>query len=277
MTAAQFRVPTTLLENLRVGDTLTLTGPEAYHAVRVLRLAVGEPVRCADGAGRGVAGVVHGLGVCDAADADADADALIVRVTKLLTQPRLGPSLVLVQALAKGGRDELAVEAATELGVDEVLAWQAERSVVRWREERAAKSLAKWQRVVAAAAKQARRLFEPPVYGPAATADVARRLASAVTAGGAAYVLHEEAPRPLAGRELPERGDVVVVVGPEGGITAAELAAFTEAGATPVRLGDHVLRTSTAGPAALAVLSAAGRWRDAPPRESDSTDDTTTP
>lgn len=259
MTAAQFRVEPGVLDGLGVGDLVTLTGPEAHHAVRVRRLTAGEPVRCADGTGRGVTGLVEVAG-------GPGGDTLTVRVTALLAQGRAGPSFVLVQALAKGGRDELAVEAATELGVDEVLAWQAERSIVRWRPDRAEKSLAKWQSLVTAAAKQARRLTEPTVRGPVSTAWVAARLAAAVEAGGAAYLLHEEAAVPLAGRHLPEAGEIVLVVGPEGGLAERELAAFAAAGAVPVRLGESVLRSSTAGPAALAVLSAAGRWRAAPPR-----------
>lgn len=259
MTAAQFRVEPGVLDAVGVGELFTLTGPEARHAVRVRRLAPGAPVRCADGTGRGVAGVVAALEA-------AGIDTLTVQVTAVLSQARVGPSFVLVQALAKGGRDELAVEAATELGVDEVLAWQADRSIVRWRPERAAKSLMKWHHVVTAAAKQARRLSEPMVSGPVSTADVVRRLAAAVSGGGAAYVLHEHADEPLAGRSLPERGDLVVVVGPEGGITDGELASFAAVGAMTVQLGDNVLRSSTAGPAALAVLSAADRWRRAPHR-----------
>lgn len=261
VTAAQFRVDPGTLETLTVGDVLTVTGAEAHHAVRVRRLAAGEPVRCADGTGRGVAGVVEAAGP----------DGLTVRVTRLL-DGSLAPAearFVLVQALAKGGRDELAVEAATELGVDEVLAWQAERSIVRWRAERAGKSLAKWQHLVNAAAKQARRLSEPAVAGPCSTADVVRRLAAAREGGGAAYVLHGQAGQPLAGRAVPDAGDVVLVVGPEGGIAEGELAAFTEAGAIPVRLGDNVLRSSTAGPAALAVLLAATRWGTSRPAPGD--------
>lgn len=262
MTAAQFRVDPGVLDDARVGDLVTVTGSEAHHAVRVRRLAAGEPVRCADGTGRGVAGVVEAAG-------GPRGDTLTIRVIAVLELASPGPSFVLVQALAKGGRDELAVEAATELGVDEVLAWQAERSIVRWRPERAAKSLAKWQHLVTAAAKQARRLTEPTVRGPVSTAEVAARLAAAVQAGGAAYVLHEEAEQPLAGRALPTGGEVVLVVGPEGGIAPGELAAIAAAGAVPVRLGENVLRSSTAGPAALAVLSAAGRWRSGPPGPGD--------
>lgn len=260
MTAAQFRVSALTLAGLRIGDTLTIQGAEAHHAVRVRRLSVGGSIRCSDGTGGGIAGVVETIEPAKTVEG-ASGELLTVRVTGLLTQTQVGPAFVLVQALAKGGRDERAVEAATELGVDEVLAWQAERSIVRWRIDRAAKSLAKWQNLVIAAAKQARRLTEPVVVGPLNTDQVAARLQAAVTAGGAAYILHEDAVHPLAGRALPKQGEVVVVVGPEGGIAQAELETFTAAGAVPVRLGETVLRTSTAAPAALALLFGAGRWR----------------
>jgi 16S rRNA (uracil1498-N3)-methyltransferase len=163
----------------------------------------------------------------------------------------------LVQALAKGDRDERAIEAATDLGVDEVVPWQAARSIVLWRGERAARSVRKWESVVLAATKQSRRTRVPLVSSPANQAAVIRLIEHAALA----LVLHEEAVRPLAGIELPLAGDVLLVVGPEGGIAPEELSAFTAAGAVVVRLGPGVLRSSTAGPAALAVISAAGRWR----------------
>jgi 16S rRNA (uracil1498-N3)-methyltransferase len=164
---------------------------------------------------------------------------------------------VLVQALAKGDRDEQAIEAATELGVDEVVPWQAGRSIVVWRGERAAKAHRKWGSVVLAAAKQSRRATVPVV------APVAHRrgVTELVRQASLALVLHEDASTALATVALPPDGDVLLVVGPEGGIAPDELEAFTGAGARAVRLGDTVLRSSSAGPAALAVLSAAGRWR----------------
>jgi 16S rRNA (uracil1498-N3)-methyltransferase len=164
---------------------------------------------------------------------------------------------VLIQALAKGDRDEQAIEAATELGVDEVVPWQAERSVVIWRGERAVRSLRKWEQIVLAATKQSRRTRIPSVSEPANHQGVIRRIEEATLA----LVLHEEAQLSLAGLELPTSGDVVLIVGPEGGISPVELSAFVGAGAVAVRLGANILRSSSAGPAALAVMSAAGRWR----------------
>jgi 16S rRNA (uracil1498-N3)-methyltransferase len=164
---------------------------------------------------------------------------------------------VLVQALAKADRDDQAIESATELGVDEVVPWQASRSIVVWRGDRAAKALRKWESVVTAAAKQSRRSRVPVVAEPVGQ----RALVERIRGSALALVLHEDATAPLAGHALPDAGDVLVVVGPEGGISPEELTAFEEAGAVSVRLGSTVLRSSSAGPAALAVLSAASRWR----------------
>jgi 16S rRNA (uracil1498-N3)-methyltransferase len=164
------------------------------------------------------------------------------------------PRLVVVQALPKGERAELAVELLTELGADEIVPWAAARSVVQWTGERAAKALTRWRRVAAEAAKQSRRPWVPVVAELANTSEVAARARGAL-------VLHEGAALALTGAVLPVGCDIILVVGPEGGITADELAAFTAAGAVPVRLGEPVLRTSTAGAAALAVLSVRiGRW-----------------
>jgi 16S rRNA (uracil1498-N3)-methyltransferase len=166
---------------------------------------------------------------------------------------RPSPRFTVVQALAKGGRDEQAVETMTEIGVDEVVGWQAERCIARWTDRTAAK----WIDTTRAAAKQARRAWWPTVSGPASTADVARRLGDA----DLALVLHEAAAESLADLAVLPLGDVVVVVGPEGGISDRELTELTAAGSRAVRLGDTVLRASTAGAAALAVLSGATRWR----------------
>ena len=185
-------------------------------------------------------------------------DAFSARLATVEDEPEPDPRLVLVQALAKGGRDEQAVETATELGVDEVVPWQAARGVVVWRgREREEKGRRRWESVCVAATKQSRRSRVPVVAEPVQTAELAARLSTAALA----LVLHETATDSLAGVDLPDHGDVVVVVGPEGGITDTELAALVAAGGRPVRLGPEVLRSSTAGPAALAVLASLARWR----------------
>ena len=162
-----------------------------------------------------------------------------------------------MQAIPKGERAELAVETMTEVGVDVIVPWAAERCVARWPADRAAKSLGRWRSAAREASKQARRPRMPEVTGAASSAGVAARIA------GAAYaiVLEPGADQPLSRLPVPLSGDIVLVVGPEGGISPTEMAAFTGAGAIPARLGESVLRTSTAGAVGAAVLmTATGRW-----------------
>lgn len=245
MTAALYHLPAGALTGCGAGDVVTLTGGEAHHAARVKRMGVGEEILLADGSSWLATGLVQAV-------SDGEVAVTVHEIRD--TRPP-GPRFVLAQALAKGGRDEQAVESATELGVDEVIAWQADRSIVRWKGERGAKSLAKWGSVAAAAAKQSRRASIPVVSGPVDSAALARRAGECTT-----FVLHEDATEPLAGADLPEEGDVLLVVGPEGGIAPVEIDAFVGAGAQVVRLGSGVLRSSSAGPAALAVLNATRRW-----------------
>ncbi|MFC7488159.1 16S rRNA (uracil(1498)-N(3))-methyltransferase [Knoellia sp. CPCC 206453] len=247
MTLALYLVAPGALDTTSPGDVVVLDGPEGRHAATVKRTKVGERLRLSDGVGRVVTGAV----------ASVERDRLTLRAESIedVREPR--PRFVLVQALAKGDRDDQAIEAATELGVDEVVPWQARRSIVQWRGDRGAKAWAKWDAVLVAATKQSRRPRRP-VLAPATTTSA---LADRIATGATAYVLHEDADEPLAALTLPSEGDVLVIVGPEGGIAPEELGTLKDAGASIVRLGDTVLRSSSAGPAALAVLSAAARWR----------------
>ena len=247
MTAPLFFVDPAQLAGAAAGSSLLLDGPEGRHAATVRRLGVGEAVLLSDGSGTRASAVVEVAGH----------DELTLRLLDVEAVSAPDPRFVLVQALAKGDRDEQAIESATELGVDEVVPWQAARSIVVWRGDRAARSHRKWESVVHAATKQSRRALAPGV----APLETTRQLTSRLERAALALVLHEDAGIPLARVELPAAGDVVLVVGPEGGISPEELAAFEGAGAVPVRLGESVLRSSSAGPAALAVLSAADRWR----------------
>ncbi|GAB2748131.1 16S rRNA (uracil(1498)-N(3))-methyltransferase [Nocardioides pakistanensis] len=236
------------LAGLAVGDPVELGGDEARHAVVVRRIRVGEQVALSDGAGTTVVVDVAATGKT----------TLSGTVTEVHRHPAETPRLVVVQAIPKGDRGELAVEMLTEVGVDVVVPWAASRSVAVWRGERAAKSLAKWRSTAREAAKQSRRAWFPEVAAMATTPEVVALLRDAALAA----VLHEGGSEPLAALDVPDHGDVVVVVGPEGGISDEELAAFAEAGARPLRLGSSVLRTSTAGvAAAAALLSRTPRWR----------------
>ncbi|BCY06231.1 ribosomal RNA small subunit methyltransferase E [Actinoplanes sp. L3-i22] len=201
--------------------------------------------------GRG--GVVHGEVVA------VGKGSVDVSVGERAHEPAADPRLVVVQGIAKGDRGELAVQAMTETGVDEIVPWAASRSVAQWRGDRGYKARDKWAATAREAAKQARRSWLPVVAGDpdCSTKQVVARLGAAA----AAFVLHEEATERLSTAALPESGEIVLVVGPEGGISDAEVTAFRDVGAVPVRLGSSVLRTSTAGIAALSVLSTRlGRW-----------------
>ena len=238
--------PLFLLEVLPDSGELVVDGAEGRHAVEVLRLAPGERVRVGDGQGTVAEGDVVSAG----------ADGLRVAVRARLEVPAPSPEFVLVQALPKGDRGPLAVELATELGVDRIVPWTAARCVTRWRDDRIAKGVAKWRSAARAAAKQSRRPRVPEVTDPMTTREVCGMLADV----DLAVVLHEQARRPLSGLQIPREGAISVIVGPEGGLTDGELVAFRAAGAHAVRLGPEVLRTSTAGAAALAALSVRSRW-----------------
>ncbi|MBW4041545.1 MAG: 16S rRNA (uracil(1498)-N(3))-methyltransferase [Acidobacteria bacterium] len=223
------------------GTEAALTGEEARHAAQVARLRVGERVVVGDGRGR----------VADAEAVEVARDRVVLRVLALREEAAPERRLVLVQALAKGGRDEAAIQAATELGVTAVVPWQAARSVTRWSGPKAVAGGARWTSIVREAGKQSMRPWAAEVLPLASTADLA-----ALAATSTVLVLEPTAAVRLLAVDLPAGGEVVLVVGPEGGIAPEELERLTAAGATPVRLGPLVLRTSTAGPAALAALAA---------------------
>ena len=228
------------------GDVVALRGAEGRHAV-VRRVRVGEEVELVDGQGSRLVGMVVG----------ADGAGIDVSVVSVSVEPVVSPRLVVVQALAKGDRSELAVEMLTEVGVDVIVPWAAARSVTVWRGERAERGLRRWRTTAREAAKQSRRSQFVDVRPLATTAEVASLLGSAAPG----VVLHESAEVPLSSVAVTASGDVVLVVGPEGGVDPAELTLFADAGAVVARLGPTVLRTSTAGVVgAAALLSRTPRW-----------------
>ncbi len=251
MTPAMFVLPT--VAGASVGDQVTLDGDEGHHAAVVRRIAVGEHITLGDGAGTVARCRVTTVGE----GGKGGKGTLTAEVQELHTHPVEMPRMVVVQAIPKGDRGELAVEMLTEVGADVIVPWAAGRSIARWKGERAGKSLAKWRAAAREAAKQARRAWFPTVAELAGTDDVVALLAKA----SVPVVLHEAASGPLADVPVPGRGEIVIVVGPEGGITDDELAAFAAVGAEPLRLGSSVLRSSTAGVAAAAALLSRSRWR----------------
>ena len=233
------------LANVAPGGTVELSGDEARHAVTVSRVRAGERIAIGDGRGVLVHGVVTSTGSRD----------LVLEADEVVVEAPPATRITLVQALAKGDRDELAVQAATELGVDAVVPWAAGRSVSRWQGPKAEKGRQRWAAIVREAVKQSIRSWLPPVAAVATSAELPARLD-----GARMLLLEPTATTPLTDIR-PDGRDLALVVGPEGGIAPAELERFVAAGAEPVRLGASVLRTSTAGPAAIAVLNVAlGRW-----------------
>jgi 16S rRNA (uracil1498-N3)-methyltransferase len=243
--------PVFLVEALPAGSHAVLDGDEARHAVTVRRMRAGERLTVSDGAGSAADCVI------EAVRPGRDA-ALDLAIEERWSEPAPRLRVIVAQALAKGDRGELAVELATEAGADAVLPWRAERSVARWEDgARGAKALARWQATARSAAKQARRVRVPPVEEPVDTAG----LATVAKASALALVLEGTAGQQLTRIDLPDEGDLLLIVGPEGGITDAELETLRAAGAVPVRLGPTVLRTSTAAAVALGALGArTDRW-----------------
>ena len=241
-------LPYFLVADLPGPGGFTLAGPEGRHAATVRRLRVGEPLVLTDGRGRAAPATVLAVGraelTVDVGPAESTAPPAL-RVT-------------VAQALPKGERGELAVELATEAGVDRIVPWAAQRCVARWKTvEQRAKGTERWRAAAREAAKQSRRPFVPPVAELASTEQVAALIAGS----DAALLLHDAAAGPLRAAPIPDEGDVVLIVGPEGGLTEEELTVFTAAGGVPVRLGPQVLRTSTAAAVALGALGVlTRRW-----------------
>ena len=229
-------------------DAVVVDGDEGRHAAAVKRLRVGEPVSVTDGAGRLVRGRIREV---------RGRTSVVVEVLERIEVPAATPVITVVQALPKGERAERAVALLTEVGVDVIVPWQAARCVVRWDGERGRRAADRWAATAREAGKQARRARFPEISPAATTADIVALVERAATA----LVLHEEAQEALPST-LPEgTQDIVLVVGPEGGIAPEELDAFLAAGGRPVRLGPSIQRTSTAGASAASVLLAGtGRW-----------------
>lgn len=248
MTAPLFVVDHAVAAPAAVGTLVRLEGGEGRHAVTVARVEVGELVDLTDGRGT----LLH-----TQVESVQGRDTLVARVLDRAELPPPAPRIVVVQAIPKGERGELAVEMLTEVGADVIVPWQAERCIARWSAEKAERGRAKWAAAARAAGKQARRGWFAEVAPVARTSDVV----ALVRGAAGAILLHEEASRPVSQVPVPGHGDLVLVVGPEGGISPTELDALAAAGGVPARLGPTVLRTSTAGTVAAGiVLARSPRW-----------------
>ena len=250
MTASVFLVDPASLA--KAGDTYVLDGAEGRHAVAVSRIAIGERIHVVDGLGTRVIGTVSEY---------RGKDSCIIIVESIERIPDPNPRLVIVQALPKSEHGELAVDLLTQAGADVIVPWAASRCVTQWRGERAEKSRAKWEQAARAATKQSRRSRAPEIRPLATLADVRALVSTAASA----FVLHEEATALLGSCAVPESGDIVLVVGPEGGISPDEVTALVDAGARAVLIGANVLRSSSAGSLGIAALmSRSGSWTGQP-------------
>lgn len=234
-----------------VGGLAVISGDEGFHAATVRRIRPGEALVVSDGAGTVAECVVQ----------DVDKRSLTALVTARRTAERPVPPVTVVQAIPKAERSELAVELATEAGADRFLAWQARRCVARWDGDRATKGLRRWRAVARSAARQSRRAWVPTVEGPLSTEELCRLVAEHAGAGGLVLVLHESADRALADLPVAQAQSIMLLVGPEGGVSEDEVDLLCAAGAASVRLGPTVLRTSTAAAVALGALGVlTARW-----------------
>ena len=252
------------------GDSFVLDGDEGFHAATVRRIDVGAMLDVVDGTGLRARCTVI----------DRAKKSLTLNIDHLEREDQPAVELMLIQALSTGGRDEMAIEMATEVGVDAVMPWQANRSEVRWKGEKAAKGMRKWESTLRSATKQSRRAFIPRLEEARSSAALAQWIAQNAQDGAWVLVCHESADRRLS-ELLPElRGlsahassasaaqsqpscprKIAVIVGPEGGVDPDELSLFEAAGAKICLLGNTVLRASSAGPVALSLISdAIGRW-----------------
>lgn len=255
------------------GDSYVLGGDEGFHAATVRRIDVGAMLDVVDGTGLRARCTVI----------DRAKKALTLRIDHLEREDEPGVELLLIQALSTGGRDEMAIEMATEVGVDAVMPWQANRSEVRWKGEKAAKGMRKWESTLRSATKQSRRAFIPRLEEPRSSAALTEWIAQATQDGAWVLACHESADRRLSELLTQLRGlsshassassasaaqaqpscppKIAVIVGPEGGVDPDELSLFEAAGAKICLLGNTVLRASSAGPVALSLISdAIGRW-----------------
>ena len=229
-----------------IGQTLVLTGDEAHHAARVGRVTVGEKTVVGDGQGHTASVVVESVTNREIHATVTDAQVHAVQ------EPRVW----LAQALAKGDRDELAIQTATELGVFGVIPLIARRSVVHWRGDKVVSGVDRWRKIVTQASKQSLRAFIPEVLPPCEVRDLPTQIP-----GARIIALDPDAETALSALDVDDHTALVLVVGPEGGIDDEELQQVLTADGAHARLGSTVLRTSSAGPAALAVLNVKlGRW-----------------
>lgn len=231
-------------DQISTGQRQVLESDEAHHAIKVLRLNIGEIIKISDGVGKWVSGPIVEIAKKE----------LFISISERGEIQAAKPELVLVQAITKSDRNKEMLELAVEAGVDRIIPWQSERSISKWQSD----SEEKWQVGIKQSCKQARQTKLPNLMQVMSTAELVKTIGS----GGYGIVFHEEASTKFSELTIPNsQSSVYLVIGPEGGISEQELLSFQNNGSKVVRLGDTVLRSAHAGFAALsAVQTKLGRW-----------------
>ena len=235
-----------LVDKLESSQSIEVAGDEAHHAIKVLRIKLGEEILVSDGAGNWVRAVVENI----------EKKTFMAKVLERGFQEEKFPRLIVVQGLPKSDRVKDAIEILVESGVDLIIPWQADRSISKWQKD----SLGKWQSAAVAATKQSRRFSKPEIIDGLSLSE----LLEIESENSAFLVMHESATTKLSEvvtSKFAGKSEIIIVIGPEGGISDSELALLEGAGAHIVGLGPEVFRSAHAGGAALSAVSALiGRW-----------------
>jgi 16S rRNA (uracil1498-N3)-methyltransferase len=226
---------------LQIGQHLTVAGSAANHITRVLRLRVGDSLTLFNGRGGEYRGRIE----------EMRRDTVQVSVFEHRNDERESPfQITLAQGISRGERMDWVVQKATELGVARIAPLFTERSMVRLDEKQAARKVQHWRAIAIAACEQSGRNRVPGIDAPTGLYDMLERRAQS----GAALLLSPGAVLRLAAVPAPDAAGATVLIGPEGGLAAAEQETALRSGFTPVRLGPRVLRTETAAVCALTLL-----------------------
>jgi len=235
-----------LVEKLTDAPVIEVEGDEAHHAIKVLRINLGEEILISDGSGNWVRAKVENI----------EKKSLSAKVLERGFQDERTPRLIVVQGLPKSDRVKEAIEILVESGVDLIIPWESERSISKWQKD----SLVKWQNAALAATKQSRRFRAPEIIDQLSLS----QLLEIASDTGAIVVMHESAKVKLSevvSTKFAGLSEIIIVIGPEGGLTDNELALLEGAGAHVLGLGPEVFRSAHAGGAALSAISALiGRW-----------------
>ncbi|GGY78891.1 16S rRNA (uracil(1498)-N(3))-methyltransferase [Marinobacter zhanjiangensis] len=224
---------------LQEGHTVFLDDSSAHHVGKVLRMQTGQPLELFNGDGANYPAELDEVG-------KKRVSARILSREESTCEPCL--KILLGQVISKGDRMDYAVQKSTELGVDTIVPLTSERCDVRLKGDREDKRIRHWQQVAISAAEQCGRATVPTIAPLTSLAD----WFSLSAACDLRLVLHHRTDQPLSTMTPPEKG-VALLVGPEGGLSEAEIAAARESGFSPAAMGPRVLRTETAPVAAITL------------------------